>query len=672
MRICCLGKYPPIQGGVSMRNYWHARALASCGHEVHVVTNALEVQAPFRMHMQPEDWETCEETVNPGSLRVHWTNPVDKQQSYIPMASPFVSKLASIAASLHEQHSFDVIYSHYLEPYGVAAHLAAEMTGVPHVLRTAGSDAGRLWHYPQLEALYDHVLRRAVVLIAKGEVAARAKSRGVSPDRIAVADPFVIPGHLFTHEGSLLDLNVLRDEVRNSEQRDAMWGEFTGQYPHIGIYGKLGEPKGSFALLAALARLKQSGKQIGLVALAHGQPAIEQKFRETAQELGLTRSILQLPFLPHWRVPEFLRGCLAVCCLETNFPIRFHSPIITREVLLCGTCLVGSAEVVRKLPNHEMLPNGYGCVVIEDALNPEALSQQLAAIIDDPSTARDLGMRGCKFARKVQRDAAFPPLLESVLIAAAGGQPIPADARWASAANSAADAAAASSAPQPTPARRKVNGDGETPVLVSQHGQATPAVSDPGSAAGDTDSLPSVTAVRMEHAIAAIQQEADNAARDVAPLARLCIGKWALADDDLCRMVTVRDLSLRIIAFDQDVLPVDTGAVEGLPRDPVRDKNYVVVRGGSGGERRPILQIDAKTATILALSDGTRTALQIAKLVEQKSDEKAVENVVRWTEALFVAGLISLRDTLLDPPLDTLVLHRLKDADCLNVERLVA
>ena len=43
MRICAIGKFPPIQGGVSMRTYWTAHGLAAYGHEVHVVTNAKEV-----------------------------------------------------------------------------------------------------------------------------------------------------------------------------------------------------------------------------------------------------------------------------------------------------------------------------------------------------------------------------------------------------------------------------------------------------------------------------------------------------------------------------------------------------------------------------------------------------------------------------------------------------
>ena len=71
MRICVIGKFPPIQGGVSMRTYWTAHALAMRGHEVHVVTNAKEVRPPFRMHMRAEDWTRCEARYDAGSVTVH-------------------------------------------------------------------------------------------------------------------------------------------------------------------------------------------------------------------------------------------------------------------------------------------------------------------------------------------------------------------------------------------------------------------------------------------------------------------------------------------------------------------------------------------------------------------------------------------------------------------------
>jgi len=52
MKICLIGKYPPIQGGVSTRNFAFAHSLAQQGHTIHVVTNAKDVRPPFRMFMR--------------------------------------------------------------------------------------------------------------------------------------------------------------------------------------------------------------------------------------------------------------------------------------------------------------------------------------------------------------------------------------------------------------------------------------------------------------------------------------------------------------------------------------------------------------------------------------------------------------------------------------------
>lgn len=48
-RICVVGKYPPIQGGVSAQCYLMCRWLAERGHEVDVVTNADEVEECYRL-----------------------------------------------------------------------------------------------------------------------------------------------------------------------------------------------------------------------------------------------------------------------------------------------------------------------------------------------------------------------------------------------------------------------------------------------------------------------------------------------------------------------------------------------------------------------------------------------------------------------------------------------
>src|SRR5262249_10157286 len=185
------------------------------------------------VHMRRQDGTRCGGAYANGAVTVHWSDPADASQHTIPMASPFVSKLAGIAARVHAGGAFDVIYSHYLEPYGVSAHLAAQMTGCPHVVRMAGSDAGRLWHHPQLEALYDHVLRSAEAVIAAGAVAERARQRGVVPERIVADGGFNVPDTLFAPTGARLDLAALRREIDAvPELRPLMWGGFAGGRPY--------------------------------------------------------------------------------------------------------------------------------------------------------------------------------------------------------------------------------------------------------------------------------------------------------------------------------------------------------------------------------------------------------------------------------------------------------
>ncbi len=665
MRICLIGKFPPIQGGVSMRTYWTAHALAARGHEVHVVTNAKEVRPPFRMHMRAQDWRRCEASYGGGSVTVHWSDPVDRSQAYIPMASPFVSKLAGIAVRLHAEHPFDLIHSFYLEPYGVAGHLAAQMTGVPHVTRTAGSDAGRLWRHPQLAALYDHLLRSAAGVITGKAVAARAVERGVDADRIAFAGGVIVPESVFTPIGPSLDLAALRAEVAcDPDLSELLWGEFAGDRPYFGVYGKLGESKGSFALLAAMQRLKNTGLDVGLVALAHGPPAVEERFRAQARDFGLADRILQLPFLPHWRVPEFIRGCLAICCLEQDFPIGFRTPIILREVLLCGTCLVAATEVIRKLPGYSKLPDGFGCVAIENVNDIDTLSKRLAAIVADPAPALQVGVRGREFACALQRAESFPQALERALEAAVAGRPMRSGVPQPSDAVAAPEEAGSSFrlcqlAAGVIERRDRDAGTTREPVAPAEipdlpWARRLLAAIEQRIADGHQHLAGLVPAVQAEIAVATAECDAD--ATDIGepsdPLFRLRIGRWGMTTDDLADLICVRDPCLRALAFDFDVTALTAvRTVDDLATPPPSRRSYIVAFGrsaGRDGARRDPLIIDAAAARILDLSDGTRSALQIVTELNQEGLLLGGGVGPKRIESLFVHGLILLRDKRLN------------------------
>src|SRR5919198_5707873 len=151
MKLCLIGKYPPIQGGVSRENFWQSYLLAQAGFDVHVVTNAEEVEGEFRYMDLPFLPNPLDSLVDaPGKVTVHSTSGNKKRYDYIPWANPFVTKLAATATDVIKTYGCELIYSYYLEPYAVAAHLASRWTSIPYGVRNAGSDIGSLFQVPEL------------------------------------------------------------------------------------------------------------------------------------------------------------------------------------------------------------------------------------------------------------------------------------------------------------------------------------------------------------------------------------------------------------------------------------------------------------------------------------------------------------------------------------------
>ena len=64
---------------------------------------------------------------------------------------------------------------------------------------------------------------------------------------------------------------------------------------------------------------------------------------------------------------------------------------------------------------------------------------------------------------------------------------------------------------------------------------------------------------------------------------------------------------------------------------------------GQGTQRRSML-VDRHTARILELSDGTRTAREIAEQLDREFKETKLPDHLKWIEELLLSGLVGLRD----------------------------
>lgn len=427
-KICLVGKYPPIEGGVSTTTLWTALGLAERGHEVAVVTNADEVESQYRMVMRPEDQARRVAPAGSGHVTLHATAPFGRSMAYIPSANPYVTKIASLTMRAVREEGCEVVVAQYLEPYVVGAAMASHVTGVPLVVRHAGSDLDRLMLNPDLAPTYQEILRGAAAVLTRPALVDRFRRIGVSEEAILVEPAFGRAGHLFYTDApawiddEIIELMVLANNPAAGAARPVL----ARPGLRLGIYGKVGVAKGSYDLLHAIARLRDDGVPVTLLAMTNG-PQID-TFREAVTDLELQDQVMLLPFVPHWRVPGFIRACDAVCFLERDFPIAIHGPTVPTEVLSCGVALVVSGEIAaRQLWAAKAIP-GRDVVVVDDPTDHAGLADQIRTLVDDPGLADRIGKAGAGLVDGVPGVSEFAEALEKLIervTAPSMGEPAP-------------------------------------------------------------------------------------------------------------------------------------------------------------------------------------------------------------------------------------------------------
>ena len=415
MNICIIGKVSPIQGGVSQLNFWLCYALAKQGHQVHLVTNANEIEDEFRITKGtiPSDMDGTPFADVKDNINVYYTDRFAKY-SYIPYTNPFTTKLASKAIEVVKEHKCDLIFGHYFEPYGVAAYIASKATGVPFGLKHAGSDVGRLLKSPEHKPLYNEMFAAADFIFISNSTARRFLHNGVDYDKLVPLSPPTYPEFIYNPERSPLNLEQYLEHTADSltkpiyaELRE-MFGikNYNSDVGSIGIYGKVGEAKGSYDLINALGKLKKQGKSFNFLALTNGHRKNMLEFISKIKEAGIEENTIWLPFMPHWKVPEFINLCDAVCFLERDFAIPIHHPGVASEVMMCGKCLIVSDEIYNKQKSKDDLVNGEHLIVV-DPHDTSAMMKNIQFVLENREAAKQIG-RNCY---KVSKDM-FPPFDE--------------------------------------------------------------------------------------------------------------------------------------------------------------------------------------------------------------------------------------------------------------------
>lgn len=379
MKICLISKYPPIEGGESSKAYWLAKALGERGCEVHVVTNAWEVENDYRENIEASDLD-C--NYQPKGVYVHNTDPFI-EPSYIPYSKPYTEKIASLAIDIIKEYDLQLIDSWYILPYVISGFLAKTITGKPQVIRHAGSDMSRLLSSPYLGTLFTSIFERVDKIITYPNMKERFSSLGIHGERLFLNNKVSIDTKAFNPQVMPIDLSLYTDKNING-------------LPIITYIGKIGVAKGIYELAEALSKIKEDFLLL-LVTKGKGLDG----FKKTIQKWGLGDRTLFVNFVPPWKIPSIIQRSTCIVVPERDFPVVQHTPILPREVMAVGKCLILSEELYAKRHSYE-IEDGKN-VIIVDPKNIEQFKEVLEKVIKQPYYAEKIGEEALIASNKIER-----------------------------------------------------------------------------------------------------------------------------------------------------------------------------------------------------------------------------------------------------------------------------
>jgi glycosyltransferase involved in cell wall biosynthesis len=398
--ICILGKYPPTQGGMSRLTYLIASQLSAGGYETHVVSDSADLGSSHVARWDGWDALIPPERASELNRPVLRTSQESVSRELTTIGEPRWTKLLSAAIEAGKNSGASAMMSVYLEPYAVIAGHAARILGIPHIVVTGGSDVGFLLSRPALREAYRQTLLQAGAVLCSPKAAPSLLELGVSISKLC---PVVVPpmDQAFSPDGPQLDVDRARtilqdaastDRVHELHARVVRMSKFDATIPTLGFYGKVGPEKGTYDLIEAASRLLKKGLRFNVLGLVQPVAPIRTELEEHLMRSGLIECTTLLPYAPYPAVPNILRSCTAVLCLESGFPISIHGPRTPAEVISCGRALVISEELRTKQPAASRMRDGENCYIYDRAF-PGTLDGKLEQVITNVPAAGALAAR---------------------------------------------------------------------------------------------------------------------------------------------------------------------------------------------------------------------------------------------------------------------------------------
>lgn len=305
MKILLIGKYPPMQGGISTKTYWLYKHLEKDGIEFQIIT------------LNDSQYSTNEHNL------ANVTVVKDKQVPWhIPETSLVDDRLINAALKVTNDFTPDLIETNYIWPFCKDALLIARTLNKPLLIRHAGSDILKFYNDQEFRDIMSIYFDQASAIVSN--ISSIDLLKDICNDTGKVqCMPRYIP-----------DPNIFKPE-ESDKQYDILFAGKINYHWHL---------KGLKLLLELI-------KQKGLKALFLIGGKYKDDIYKQITEKKLESRIKLNSFVEPDKMPTIYNSCKFVWCWEEEGAIGDFSNIIW-EALFCNTPCIINSNVSKKIMNE--------------------------------------------------------------------------------------------------------------------------------------------------------------------------------------------------------------------------------------------------------------------------------------------------------------------------------
>lgn len=311
MKILLIGKYPPMQGGISSKTYWLYKYLEKKGFNFEIVTFKDSDYSA-----QGSNGDSNISILNEKELPWH-----------IPSTDLLVDRLINSSLKAAESFSPDIIETNYLWPFCSVALIVSKMINKPFLIRHAGSDILKFQGDSEFREIMHGYLRNASTIVTN-ITSKRVIDEIASNSEKVLCVPRYIPDPMFFRHNEI------------GKTYDILFaGKINYYWKHRGMM-----------LLLEIIRKKN------LKALFHiGGKYVHEVLEQIASK-GLDGYIHVNSFVTPEKMPYIYNACKYVWSWEEEGTIDDFSNIIW-EALFCGVPCIINAAVLRKPETSVIIRN---------------------------------------------------------------------------------------------------------------------------------------------------------------------------------------------------------------------------------------------------------------------------------------------------------------------------